>query len=47
MLGTLAVMGLLERHTKDDGGARVRTLVPFSDSVAAREEEACGVMRRL
>src|SRR5688500_13629886 len=27
MIGRVAVMGLLERHTKDDGGARVRTLV--------------------
>jgi transposase-like protein len=27
MIGKVAVMGLLERHRKDDGGARVRTLV--------------------
>jgi len=27
MLGKVAVMGLLERHWKDEGGARVRTLV--------------------
>ncbi len=27
MIGKVAVMGLLERHTKDDGGAQVRTLV--------------------
>src|SRR5207244_3024769 len=26
-LGNVAVMGLLERHRKDDGGTRVRTLV--------------------
>ena len=24
MIGKVAVMGLLERHTKDDGGAQVR-----------------------
>jgi transposase-like protein len=27
MIGKVAVMGLLERHTKDDGGSRVRTQV--------------------
>src|SRR4029450_2501704 len=27
MIGKVAVMGLLERHCKDDGGAQVRTLV--------------------
>src|SRR5204863_8213443 len=27
MVGKVAVMGLLERHRKDEGGARVRTLV--------------------
>jgi transposase-like protein len=27
MAGKVAVMGLLERHNKDEGGARVRTLV--------------------
>src|SRR6266850_4134543 len=27
MIGKVAVMGLLERHTKDDGGAQVRTQV--------------------
>src|SRR5438876_354376 len=27
MIGKVAVMGLLERHRKDDGGSQVRTLV--------------------